>query len=138
MLIITYISVCILFLVSFLHVYWAYGGTWGTNSVIPTISGEKAFTPRTGMTLVIALLLSMAAIILLQQANIVHFAVPNAIVQAGSWICMIVFFIRVIGEFNYFGIFKRKKDTKFARMDTNLYVPLCLFLSFTFLLVIIK
>ncbi|WP_242213407.1 DUF3995 domain-containing protein [Bacillus cereus group sp. BfR-BA-01383] len=138
MLIITYISVCILFLVSFLHVYWAFGGTWGTNSVIPTISGEKAFTPRTGMTLVIALLLSMAAIILLQQAKIVHFAVPNAIVQAGSWICMIVFFIRVIGEFNYFGIFKRKKDTKFARMDTNLYVPLCLFLSFTFLLVIIK
>ncbi|EJS76441.1 DUF3995 domain-containing protein [Bacillus cereus] len=129
MLIITYISVCILFLVSFLHVYWAFGGTWGTNSVIPTISGEKAFTPRTGMTLVIALLLSMAAIILLQQTNIV---------QAGSWICMIVFFIRVIGEFNYFGIFKRKKDTKFARMDTNLYIPLCLFLSLTFLLVIMK
>ncbi|CAM3948595.1 hypothetical protein BAQ48_19750 [Bacillus luti] len=138
MLIITFISVCILFLVSFLHIYWAFGGTWGTNSVIPTISGEKAFTPHTGITLVIALLLSIAAIILLQQTNIVHIAVPNVIVQAGSWICMIVFFIRVIGEFNYFGIFKRKKDTKFARMDTNLYIPLCLFLSFTFLLVIIK
>ncbi|KAB2441353.1 DUF3995 domain-containing protein [Bacillus luti] len=138
MLIITFISVCILFLVSFLHVYWAFGGTWGTNSVIPIISGEKAFTPGAGITLVIALLLSIAAIILLQQTNIVHIAVPNVIVQAGSWICMIVFFIRVIGEFNYFGIFKRKKDTKFARMDTNLYIPLCLFLSFTFLLVIIK
>ena len=41
----------------------------GTNSVIPTKSGEKAFTPRAGMTLFIALLLSMAAIILLQQAK---------------------------------------------------------------------
>ena len=81
----------------------------GTNSVIPTKSGEKAFTPRAGMTLFIALLLSMAAIILLQQANIVHFAVPNVIIQVGSWICMIVFSIRVIGEFNYFGIFKRQK-----------------------------
>ena len=81
----------------------------GTNSVIPTKAGEKAFTPRAGMTLVIALLLSMAAIILLQQANIVHFAVPNVIIQVGSWICMIVFSIRVIGEFNYFGIFKRQK-----------------------------
>ena len=68
----------------------------GTNSVIPTKAGEKAFTPRAGMTLVIALLLSMAAIILLQQANIVHFAVPNVIIQVGSWICMIVFSIRVI------------------------------------------
>lgn len=91
MLIITYISVCILFLVSFLHVYWAFGGKWATNSVIPTKSGEKAFIPGVGMTLFIALLLSMAAMILLQQTNVVHFEVPNSIVQLGSWICMIVF-----------------------------------------------
>lgn len=137
MLIITYISVCILFLVSFLHVYWAFGGKWATNSVIPTKAGEKAFTPGTGMTLFIALLLSMAAMILLQQANSVHSALPNVFVQMGSWVCMVVFFIRVIGEFHYFGIFKRKKDTEFARMDTVLYVPLCAFLSLSFLLAII-
>ncbi|PEC82123.1 hypothetical protein COK00_09240 [Bacillus cereus] len=137
MLIITYISVCILFLVSFLHVYWAFGGKWATNSVIPTKSGEKAFTPGLGMTLFIALLLSMAAMILLQQTNIVHFAFPNIIVQMGSWVCMVVFFIRVIGEFRYFGIFKREKDTHFARMDTVLFIPLCAFLSLSFLLAII-
>ncbi|HDR7716974.1 DUF3995 domain-containing protein [Bacillus albus] len=137
MLIITYISVCILFLVSFLHVYWAFGGKWATNSVIPTKAGEKAFTPSVGMTLFIALLLSTAAIILLQQTNLVHFQVPNIIVQLGSWVCMIVFFIRVIGEFHYFGIFKRKKDTRFAKMDTVLYIPLCAFLSLSFLLAII-
>ncbi|AIY75011.1 DUF3995 domain-containing protein [Bacillus anthracis] len=137
MLIITYISVCILFLVSFLHVYWAFGGKWATNSVIPTKMGKKAFTPGAGMTLLIALLLSMAAMILLQQTNIVHFAFPNIIVRVGSWVCMIVFFIRVIGEFHYFGIFKRKKDTQFARMDTALYIPLCAFLSLSFLLAII-
>ncbi|QIW22122.1 DUF3995 domain-containing protein [Bacillus thuringiensis] len=137
MLIITYISVCILFLVSILHVYWAFGGKWATNSVIPTKSGEKAFIPGVGMTLFIALLLSMAAMILLQQTNVVHFEVPNNIVQLGSWICMIVFFIRVIGEFHYFGIFKREKDTHFAKMDTVLYIPLCAFLSLSFLLAII-
>ncbi|TKH08330.1 DUF3995 domain-containing protein [Bacillus wiedmannii] len=137
MLIITYISVCILFLVSILHVYWAFGGKWATNSVIPTKSGEKAFIPGVGMTLFIALLLSMAAMILLQQTHVVHFEVPNIIVQLGSWICMIVFFIRVIGEFHYFGIFKRKKDTRFARMDTVLFIPLCAFLSLSFLLAIL-
>ena len=63
--------------------------------------------------------------------------VPNVIIQVGSWICMIVFSIRVIGEFNYFGIFKRQKDTHFARMDTGLYIPLCAFLSLSFLLAII-
>ncbi|HDR4601563.1 MULTISPECIES: DUF3995 domain-containing protein [Bacillus] len=137
MLIIIYIAVSILFLVSFLHVYWAFGGKWATNSVIPTKAGEKAFTPGAGMTLIIALLLSMAAIILLQQTNIVHFAFPNIIVQVASWVCMIVFLIRVIGEFHYFGIFKQKKDTQFARMDTVLYIPLCAFLSLSFLLAII-
>lgn len=91
MLIITYISACILFLVSFLHVYWAFGGKWATNSVIPTKSGEKAFTPGVGMTLFIALLLSMAAMILLQQADVVYFAVPNIIIQIESWVCMVVF-----------------------------------------------
>ncbi len=99
--------------------------------------GKKAFTPGAGMTLLIALLLSMATMILLQQTNIVHFAFPNIIVRVGSWVCMIVFFIRVIGEFHYFGIFKRKKDTQFARMDTALYIPLCVFLSLSFLLAII-
>lgn len=138
MFIVTIISVCILFLVSFLHVYWAFGGKWGTNSVIPTKSGEKTFTPGTGMTLLIALLLSMAAIILLLQAKVISFAVPNIIIQIGTWVCMIVFFIRVLGEFNYFGIFKRKKDTHFAKMDTLLYIPLCAFLSLSFLLAIIQ
>lgn len=138
MFIVTIISVCILFLVSFLHVYWAFGGKWGTNSVIPTKSGEKTFTPGTGMTLLIALLLSMAAIILLLQAKVISFAVPNIIIQIGTWVCMIVFFIRVLGEFNYFGIFKRKKNTPFAKMDTLLYIPLCAFLSLTCLLAIIQ
>ena len=55
---------------------------------------KKAFTPGTGMTLFIALLLSMAAIILLQQTNIIHFAFPNIIVQMGSWVCMVVFFFK--------------------------------------------
>ncbi|KAA0783386.1 MULTISPECIES: DUF3995 domain-containing protein [Bacillus cereus group] len=137
MLIITYFAVCILFLVSFLHVYWAFGGKWATDSVIPKKSGEKAFTPGLGVTLFIALLLIMAAMILLQQTNIVHFAFPNIIVQMGSWVCMVVFFIRVIGEFRYFGIFKREKDTHFARMDTVLFIPLCAFLSLSFLLAIL-
>ncbi|PEP49133.1 hypothetical protein CN557_26310 [Bacillus wiedmannii] len=137
MLIITYISVCILFLVSFLHVYWAFGGKWATNSVIPTKAGEKAFIPSVGMTLFIALLLSTAAIILLQQTNLVHFAFHNIIVRMGSWVCMIVFFIRVIGEFRYFGIFKCEKDIHFAKMDTVLFIPLCAFLSLSFLLAII-
>ncbi len=109
MFIITYISVCILFLVSFYMFIGLLEVSGRQIDVIPTKAGEKAFTPGTGMTLFIAFLLSMAAIILLQQTNIVHFAFPNIIVRMGSWVLYGCFFLRVIGEFHYFGIFKRKK-----------------------------
>lgn len=89
------------------------------------------------MTLLVTLLLSMAALLLLLQANIITSFIPRVIVQIGSWICMFVFGLRIVGEFHYFGIFKRKKDTYFARMDTMLFMPLCVFLSFSFLLAII-
>lgn len=138
LLIIITISACLLVCISLLHVYWAFGGKWGIKAAIPTESGEKAFTPGTGMTLLVALLLCIAALLLLLQANVISSFIPHVIVQIGSWICMFVFGLRVVGEFNYFGIFKRKKDTYFAEMDTMLFIPLCVFLSFSFLLAIIR
>jgi hypothetical protein len=36
---------------------------------------------------------------------------------------------RAVGEFKYVGFFKRVHGTKFARLDTLLYSPLCLILS---------
>ena len=88
--------------------------------------GKGVYTSRRN-DIVHCIIIKYGEIILLQQAKIFHFAVPNVIIQVGSWICMIVFSIRVIGEFNYFGIFKRQKGTHFARMDTGLYIPLCAF-----------
>ncbi|EOP73540.1 hypothetical protein KOW_00950 [Bacillus cereus VDM006] len=138
MLIIIAISACLLMCISILHVYWAFGGKWGINAVIPTEAGEKTFTPGTGMTLLVALLLCIAALLLLLQANFISSFIPRVIVHFGSWICMFVFGLRVVGEFNYLGIFKRKKDTYFAKMDTLLFIPLCVFLSFSFFLAIIR
>ena len=71
MLIITYISVCILFLVNF-YMFIGLLEVSGRQIVLFNKNGKKAFTPGAGMTLLIALLLSMAAMILLQQTNIVH------------------------------------------------------------------
>ena len=41
MLIITYISACILFLVSFLHVYWGFGGNWGQIVLYQLNQGKR-------------------------------------------------------------------------------------------------
>ncbi|PFK31188.1 hypothetical protein COI93_21075 [Bacillus cereus] len=137
MLIIITISACLLVCISLLHVYWAFGGRWGIKAAIPTKAGEKSFIPGTGMTLLVALLLCVAALLLLLQANLIFSIIPRMIVHFGSWICMFVFGLRVVGEFNYFGIFKKKTSTYFAKMDSMLFIPLCAFLSFSFLLAII-
>ncbi|WP_232698283.1 DUF3995 domain-containing protein [Brevibacillus daliensis] len=134
--IITIIAACTLFALSLLHVFWAFGGRWGMNFVIPEQEGERAFSPSVGMTLLVALLLSMAGVILLLQGNHISLPTKYLIVQVGAWICAIVFCLRVIGDFHYFGIFKKERRTKFSMMDTFLYIPLCAFLSFSFIVTI--
>lgn len=130
-------AACLLFLISFIHVYWAFGGKWGIAATIPSESGEKVFTPGTVMTLLVGVLSSIAALLLLLQLNVISLFVPPIFIRIGSWVCMFVFTLRVIGEFNYFGLFKRNRGTYFAKMDTMLFVPLCAFLAFSFLLAII-
>ena len=68
MLIITYISVCILFLVSFLHVYWAFGGNWGQIVLFQLNQGKGVYTSRRN-DIVHCIIIKYGAIILLQQAK---------------------------------------------------------------------
>ncbi|PAQ15497.1 hypothetical protein CD798_06840 [Bacillaceae bacterium SAOS 7] len=137
MTVITLLAACILFAVSLLHVFWAFGGKWGTAAVLPEQEGERTFSPSVTVTLFIAFLLSTAAFILLLQANHIHLLETYLIVQVGAWVCAIVFALRVVGDFNYFGISKKKRKTKFSMMDTYFYIPLCAFLSLAFIVAII-
>ncbi|MGE7624916.1 DUF3995 domain-containing protein [Viridibacillus sp. NPDC096237] len=112
-------------------------GDGGKNAVLPEVEGNRAFTPSTSGTLVVALMLGIASIILLFEAN--YIPLPKfLIVRVGAWACACVFSLRVLGDFKYFGIFKKVRKTKFSKMDTFLYMPLCAFLSFTFIMTIIN
>ncbi|MEF3313135.1 DUF3995 domain-containing protein [Paenibacillus sp. GYB004] len=136
--IIVVLAACILFAIGLLHVFWALGGQWGTRAVIPEQEGEQAFVPGVWETFLIALLVSLAGLFLLLRTGLVEFSFPaqDFIVRVGVWVCAVVFALRVIGEFNLFGIFKKKRATTFSKMDTYLYVPLCAFLSLAFVLAI--
>jgi nickel-dependent lactate racemase len=49
------IDALILLGVSTIHFYWAFGGKWGANAVLPQINSEKrVFTPSPLMTLAVA------------------------------------------------------------------------------------
>ncbi|HPG26670.1 MAG TPA: DUF3995 domain-containing protein, partial [Myxococcota bacterium] len=50
---------------------------------------------------------------------------PPWVARVGIWALAVLFALRAIGEFRYVGFFKRVRDTRFARLDTLVFSPLC-------------
>ncbi|MEQ6353416.1 DUF3995 domain-containing protein [Lysinibacillus sp. M3] len=132
------IAVGFLWFISLLHVYWAFGGRWGSAAVIPVRKGEykPAFTPRKWGTLFVAILILFASIIIVVQGDYLLGFKANNLSKIGSIICAIVFTIRAIGDFNYVGFFKKIKHSQFAKYDTWIYSPLCLFFGIVYILLV--
>jgi hypothetical protein len=108
-----------------LHVYWAVGGAWGTDVTIPKRNGQPLFEPSAAGTVLVAFLLFAAALVVLGRLGLWGTALPRWPFVAGIWTLVAVFSMRVVGDFRWFGVFKRMNDTPFAWWDTWLYVPLC-------------
>jgi hypothetical protein len=124
------ILILIFVFLSALHVYWAFGGRWGSGAVIPTKDDHtKPTMPGAVPTLIVALgLLSFGGIVWMNMAAF-NFTLPlwlDPVRQYGLWVIAGIFTLRAVGEFNYVGFFKKYKHTKFAINDTKYYSPLCL------------
>ncbi|WP_240620442.1 DUF3995 domain-containing protein [Peribacillus acanthi] len=123
-------------IIGILHVFWAFGGSWGVNAALPTENDSKlpVLQPRMVGTLFIGLLCFFASGLLLVQIDLFSVIKPSPL---SKWLCIaggIVFLLRAIGEGKYVGFFKKIKHTRFAKQDTAFYTPLCVWISFTFLL----
>lgn len=139
MLILSLVSVCLLWLISIIHVYWAFGGQWGTGAAIPIREGSQqaVFSPRKWGTLCVALLVLLASVIIFVQGGYMTALPASTYSKIGCIVCAIVFSIRAIGDFKYVGFFKTIKHSQFAKNDTKLYSPLCLFLGFVYILLLL-
>ena len=96
---------------------------------IPELNGEPLFRPGVGGTLVVALLLAVAAMLVLERAALGPGVFPRRLSFWGSWGVAIALVGRAIGDFNYLGFFKRPRETRFARLDARIYSPLALALG---------
>ena len=125
----------ILALIGAVHVYWAMGKMPGGGAAIPEIDGRAAMKPSRAATLAVALALFVAALIVLVQSGMIGapFA-PQLFMWATGVLCAI-FLGRAIGDFRLVGFFKRVRGTRFARLDTLYYSPLCVALGLGLLLV---
>ncbi|WP_079911985.1 DUF3995 domain-containing protein [Paenibacillus sp. 32352] len=120
--------------IGILHVYWAFGGRWGSAASIPSRAGsdKPVFVPGKVGTLIVAVLLFGVCSVLLIQSGYVPYCKPMVWTRWGCMACAIVFFLRAIGDFNYVGFFKKITHSNFARNDTWLYSPLCFFFGLAY------
>lgn len=111
----------VLFLsMSFIHVYWAFGGQWGTEGALPSRDGKRVLNPRPIGTLGVAIVLMV-------------FAICSAYaLQVSPYLPLIIgilFGLRTIGDFRFVGLFKQIRNTTFASYDNRFFIPLCTYIS---------
>lgn len=131
----TTVIAIILFLIflsiSLIHFYWAFGGKWGIDSVLPSkeVNDTKELHPTILPTLIVAFGLFGFGIFILVMSGLITFEIPQWLSKYGLWIIASIFTLRAIGDFNYVGFFKKIKQTKFGKNDTKYYSPLCLMIG---------
>lgn len=120
----------ILFVVGGFHLYWMSGGRLGALAALPTNGLELLFRPSKAATGLVAVALLAAGWFVLELGRTVERIVfPDWLYAYGGWALAAVFLIRTIGDFRWVGLFKKQRGTLFAKWDTVLYSPLCLFLG---------
>jgi len=119
----------VLLALSLLHVYWAAGGRRGIDVVIPTVGERQTINPSRFATVSVAAALAMAALIALGPTGILRSVVPEWLIRAGLVILTAVFGLRAVGDFRFIGFTKQVKETRFARLDTRVFSPLCVALA---------
>ena len=116
-------------LIALVHVYGALGGRLARAAALPEVEGAPAFTPRASMTLAVAAALLLAALLIAVTGGAVQAPVPRTLARGLTGVLALVFIARAVGDFRLVGFFKRVRGTRFARLDTALYAPLCLLLG---------
>jgi hypothetical protein len=85
--------------------------------------------PSVLASLVVAALLAIAAYLVGESGGWWTPRLPRTIRLIGTTGVAAVMALRAIGDFNYVGLFKRQRDTPFARNDSRYFTPLALFLA---------
>jgi hypothetical protein len=111
------------------HFYMAFAPSQGESAAVPSAEGKPLFVPSTGATLAVGVVLALFAVLVAATAGLVSLAIPAQALVWLSYGLALGLLARAVGEFRYVGFFKRVLETRFARLDTLVYSPLCLILA---------
>lgn len=111
------------------HFKMAFFGMSGERNAVPSVDGKPLFEPSKGATVAVGVVLLLFAALVAATAGLLDTGLPPVLLAWASYALAFGLLARAIGEFKYVGFFKKVRDSKFARMDTLLYSPLCLLLA---------
>jgi hypothetical protein len=124
------ITVCVVFLALALwHFRMAFAPAAGDGGAVPSVDGKPLFVPSRGATVAVGVALMSFAALVAFTAGLWPLDVPRGGLVWLSYALALGLLARAIGEFKYVGFFKRVRGSRFARLDTWVYSPLCLLLS---------
>ena len=111
------------------HVRMAFGSVAAVSGAVPVVDGRPLFVPSRAATLAVATALLLCAVLVAATGGIVNPGIPRRILSGLSYALAVGLLARAIGEFRSVGFFKRVTGSRFARLDTLFYSPLCLLLA---------
>ena len=117
-----------------LHVYWGCGGTWAVTSTLPKFPDGRPVFQASGLAGLIACLVVAFGLVAFAYACLAHVALVPPVFLAGRTklgllVISGIFALRTVGDFRFFGVFRRVHGTDFSRLDRLFYTPLCSVLS---------
>lgn len=132
------INTAIFLILSLLHFYWAFGGEMWYADVLPTNStGSKRMSPGIIAALIVSIGLLLLALITIGNKGIWDKYITRKYFGYGALLIAVIFLIRAIGDFKFFGFFKTIIGTRFAINDSQLFSPLCVIIALLSLLIFI-
>lgn len=114
---------------SAVHLYWALGGGAGKAAAVPELDNRPAFVPSAASTFAVAISLALCAVLVAASAGFIVSKVPARWVTWLTYLLALAMIARAVGDFRLIGFFKRIRNTRFARLDSAVYAPLCLALG---------
>lgn len=111
------------------HFAMALQPSRGAAGTVPSVAGKPLFVPSARATVGVGFGLLLIALIVAATGNLVHAPVPPRVLTWLSYAIALALLARGVGEFRYVGMFKRVRGSRFAKLDTFVYSPLCLLLA---------
>jgi hypothetical protein len=130
--------VCSIFVaISATHVYWAFGGRKGSAAAVPSTNGVAAFKPSRTATLIVALLLMLAAVSVILSRVDLNTGFQPWVTSIPATLVALILAARAVGDFHSVGFFKKPSSSPFARLDTRYFSPLCAALSASIVVILL-